>query len=56
LIAAVLETLLEPLAGARDRALATEGDALSTFVRDAVRIQSEHGASSTRSVASRSAR
>jgi AcrR family transcriptional regulator len=43
LIAAVLEALLEPLAGARDRALAAEGDALSTFVRDAVRIQSEHG-------------
>jgi AcrR family transcriptional regulator len=43
LIAAVLEALLEPLAGARDRALATEGDALSTFVRDAVRIQGEHG-------------
>lgn len=44
LVAAVLETLLEPLAGARDRALATVGrDALATFVRDAVRIQAEHG-------------
>jgi AcrR family transcriptional regulator len=43
LIAAVLEALLEPLAGARDRALATDGDAMSAFVRDAVRIQSEHG-------------
>jgi AcrR family transcriptional regulator len=45
LVAAVLETLLEPLAGARDRALATAdtGDALATFVRDAVRVQSEHG-------------
>jgi AcrR family transcriptional regulator len=44
LVAAVLEALLEPLAGARDRALATAGsDALARFVRDAVRIQSEHG-------------
>jgi AcrR family transcriptional regulator len=45
LVAAVLEALLEPLSGARDRALATEGtgDALATFVRDAVRIQIEHG-------------
>lgn len=45
LVAAVLETLLEPLAGARDRALATArtGDALASFVRDAVRIQIEHG-------------
>jgi AcrR family transcriptional regulator len=45
LVAAVLEALMEPLAGARDRALATAptGDALATFVRDAVRIQIEHG-------------
>jgi AcrR family transcriptional regulator len=45
LVAAVLEALLEPLAGARDRALATAstGDVLATFVRDAVRIQIEHG-------------
>jgi AcrR family transcriptional regulator len=45
LVAAVLEALLEPLAGARDRALATAGtgDALARFVREAVRIQSEHG-------------
>jgi len=45
LVAAVLEELLEPLAEARDRALATAGtgDALARFVRDAVRIQSEHG-------------
>jgi AcrR family transcriptional regulator len=45
LVAAVLEALLEPLAGARDRALATAGtdDALATFVRDAVQIQIEHG-------------
>jgi AcrR family transcriptional regulator len=45
LVAAVLEALLEPLAGARDRALATPGtgDALAMFVRDAVRVQIEHG-------------
>jgi AcrR family transcriptional regulator len=44
LIAAVLEALLEPLAGARDRALATAGtDALARFVHEAVRVQSEHG-------------
>jgi AcrR family transcriptional regulator len=45
LVAAVLETLLEPLAGARDHARATAraDDALATFVRDAVRIQVEHG-------------
>src|SRR4051794_14786161 len=45
LVAAVLEALLEPLAGARDRALATAdtGDALAEFVRDAVRVQIEHG-------------
>ncbi len=45
LVAAVLEALMEPLAGARDRALATAptGDALAAFVRDAVRIQIEHG-------------
>jgi AcrR family transcriptional regulator len=45
LVAAVLETLLQPLAGARDHALATTGagDALATFVRDAVRVQREHG-------------
>jgi AcrR family transcriptional regulator len=44
LVAAVLEALLEPLAGARDRALATAGtDALARFVRDAVRVQGEHG-------------
>jgi AcrR family transcriptional regulator len=44
LVAAVLEALLQPLAGARDRALATPGtgDALATFVREAVRIQIEH--------------
>jgi hypothetical protein len=44
-VAAVLEALLEPLAGARDRALAAAGtgDALDRFVRDAVRIQGEHG-------------
>jgi AcrR family transcriptional regulator len=45
LVAAVLEALMEPLAGARDRALATAGagDALSAFVRGAVRVQIEHG-------------
>lgn len=43
LIVAVLEAVLEPLAAARDRALAAEpaGSALATFVRDAVRIQAE---------------
>jgi AcrR family transcriptional regulator len=41
LIAAVLEAVLEPLAVARDKALATDdgGDALATFVREAVRLQ-----------------
>jgi AcrR family transcriptional regulator len=44
LVAAVLEALLQPLAGARDRALTTEGTgALERFVNDAVRIQIEHG-------------
>ena len=42
LVAAVLEALMEPLADARDRALATD-DALAAFVRGAVRIQLEHG-------------
>jgi len=43
LIVAVLEALLEPLVTARDRALAIEdtGDALATFVREAVRLQAE---------------
>jgi AcrR family transcriptional regulator len=43
LVAAVLETLLQPLAGARDRALAAPGDVLARFVREAVRVQREHG-------------
>ena len=44
LIAAVLETVLEPLATARDRALeiADSGDALATFVHEAVLLQAEH--------------
>jgi AcrR family transcriptional regulator len=41
LIEAVLETILEPLVAARDRALATDeaGTALATFVRQAARLQ-----------------
>jgi AcrR family transcriptional regulator len=49
LIAAVLEAVLEPLATARDRALATDaaeqaarGDTLATFVHEAVGLQAEH--------------
>jgi AcrR family transcriptional regulator len=44
LVAAVLETLLEPLADARDRALATadRGTTLAAFVREAVRLQPNH--------------
>jgi AcrR family transcriptional regulator len=43
LIVAVLEGLLEPLVTARDRALATEdtGEALATFVHEAVHVQAE---------------
>jgi AcrR family transcriptional regulator len=43
LIVAVLEVVLEPLAAARDRALAAEdtGEALATFVREAVRVQAK---------------
>jgi hypothetical protein len=43
LIAAVLETLLEPLVTLRDRALAIEdtGDALATFVHESARLQAE---------------
>ena len=40
LIGAVLESVLEPLAIARDRALAGD-DALATFMREAVRLQGE---------------
>ena len=45
LVAAVLEALFEPLADARDRALATAstGDTLPSFVRHAVQVQIEHG-------------
>jgi AcrR family transcriptional regulator len=41
LVAAVLEAVLEPLAVARDRALAADdhGDALATFLHEAVRLQ-----------------
>jgi AcrR family transcriptional regulator len=44
LIVAVLEAVLEPLVTARDRALGAEdsGDALATFVHEAVRLQAEH--------------
>ena len=46
LVAAVLGTVLEPLAAARDRALAAEdtGEALAMFVHEAVRLQAgQHG-------------
>jgi len=46
LVAAVLGAVLEPLAAARDRALATEdtGEALTMFVHEAVRLQADqHG-------------
>jgi AcrR family transcriptional regulator len=44
LIAAVLEAVLEPLATARDRALTAEerGDALATFMHEAVRLEAKH--------------
>jgi AcrR family transcriptional regulator len=52
LIVAALEAVLEPLVIARDRALATtvaerakpaeRGDALATFVHEAVRLEAEH--------------
>jgi len=44
LIAAVLETVLEPLMAARDRALvsADSGDVLATFMHEAVRLEAEH--------------
>jgi AcrR family transcriptional regulator len=44
LIIAVLEAVLEPLLTARDRALTTHenGDALATFMHEAVRLQVEH--------------
>jgi AcrR family transcriptional regulator len=44
LIVAVLETVLEPLVAARDRALATEdpAEALRTFFREAVRLPDEN--------------
>lgn len=43
LVGAVLESVLEPLALARDRALAaTDGHALEAFVREAVQLQSQH--------------
>jgi AcrR family transcriptional regulator len=41
LLRAVLDAILEPLATARDRALAAEHDALGTFLREAVRLQRE---------------
>jgi AcrR family transcriptional regulator len=44
LIAAVLEAVLDPLVIARNRALeiADSGDALATFVHEAVRLEAEH--------------
>jgi AcrR family transcriptional regulator len=44
LVVAVLETVLEPLAAARDHALATAdtGDTMAAFVRQAVRLQDDH--------------
>ena len=44
LVVAVLETVLEPLAAARDRALAEHDarDVLPTFLRAAVRMKDEH--------------
>jgi AcrR family transcriptional regulator len=44
LVAAVLDEVLEPLASARDRALATAGDGetLAVFLREAVRLQAKH--------------
>jgi AcrR family transcriptional regulator len=44
LIVAVLDTVMEPLMTARDRALAPEEgvEALATFVREAVRLQAMH--------------
>jgi AcrR family transcriptional regulator len=41
LIVAVLASLLEPLAEARDRALADAEDPLATFVEEAVRLQAD---------------
>ena len=44
LITAALEAVLEPLLTARDRALTSQegGDALATFMHEAVRLQVEH--------------
>jgi AcrR family transcriptional regulator len=44
LVAAVLDEVLEPIASARDRALATEatGEALAVFIHEAVRLQTKH--------------
>src|SRR5689334_21076089 len=42
LIVAVSTSLLEPLASARDRALADPGDPLATFLQEAVRPQAGH--------------
>ena len=45
LIEAVLEAVLEPLAAARDHALAADdaGEMLATFFREALRVQADHG-------------
>jgi AcrR family transcriptional regulator len=44
LIEAVLDAVLEPLAAARDHALAADdaGEALATFFRDALLVQADH--------------
>jgi AcrR family transcriptional regulator len=42
LVAAVLDTILEPVASARDLALAADGSVLEAFVREAVRQQESH--------------
>jgi AcrR family transcriptional regulator len=42
LVAAVLDTILEPVADARDRALASEGSALTAFIHAAVEQQRSH--------------
>ena len=42
LVAAVLDTILEPVENARDHALASEGSVLEAFIREAVRQQETH--------------
>ena len=42
LVAALLDEMLEPLAAARDFALAQDEDVLATFLHEAARLQREH--------------